>query len=119
MQGYLQFHIGVPVRITSSYRSDRHNAKVHGVHNSAHLKGEAWDFVPQGMSTEEAGRALAQSGIPFDQIEITPSHVHVSFDPRNRGQVISGGRPVTISDGGDDTGGDDDTNLPQPLQPLQ
>lgn len=90
MASYLQDQIGVPVKITSSYRDPEHNASVGGASGSAHTRGEAWDFVPQGMSMREAADALAASGVPFDQIEITPNHVHVSFDPRNRGQVIEG-----------------------------
>jgi hypothetical protein len=52
------------------------------------------------MSMEEAGTKLANSGMPFDQIEITPTHVHVSFDPRMRGVVIRksdlGTRPSSL-----------------------
>lgn len=100
MAGYLEHHLGVPIRITSSFRSEHHNAEVGGVEGSAHTKGEAWDFVPEGMSMDEAGQQLANSGILFDQIEITPTHVHVSFDPRNRGQVVYGGGMRAQSPGG-------------------
>ena len=85
---YLEYHLGVPVKITSSYRGVHHNQEVGGVKNSKHLVGEAWDFVPDGISSEEAGSLLAQSGMPFDVLEITPSHVHVSFSPANRGHVV-------------------------------
>lgn len=95
MQGYLAYHLGVPnVEIHSSYRSARRNAEVGGAPQSAHTRGEAWDFSVPGMSMEEAGQKLAQSGMLFDQIEITPTHVHISFDPRNRGQIIHEGRVV-------------------------
>jgi hypothetical protein len=80
--------LGVPVKITSGLRSPQHNAQVGGVPNSAHLTGQAYDFVPSGLSTSEAAQRLAQSGIPFDQIEDGGDHVHISFAPTNRRQVI-------------------------------
>ena len=87
----LQTHLGVPVRITSGFRDPTHNAEVGGAAGSAHTKGEAWDFVPQGMSMREAADKLKASGLPFDQIEVAKDHVHVSFGPRNRGQIIGEG----------------------------
>lgn len=85
---YLGGLLGVPVKITSGYRDPQHNAQVGGAPNSAHLTGNAFDFVPNGMSTTDAANRLAKSGIPFDQIEDGGDHVHISFAPANRRQVI-------------------------------
>jgi hypothetical protein len=106
VSGYLENTLGVPVTITSGFRSEAHNRAVGGVEGSAHTEGEAWDFQPHGMSMEDAGYRLAHSGIPFDQIEITPDHVHISFDPKMRGMVIHhgfgrGGQQVADSGGPD------------------
>ena len=87
--GYLGNILGAPVQITSGLRSQQKNAQVGGVPNSAHLSGQAFDFVPKGMDTKTAAAKLAQSGIPFDQIEDGGDHVHISFAPANRKQVIS------------------------------
>jgi hypothetical protein len=80
--------IGSPVTLTSGYRTPQHNAAVGGVPNSQHLTGNAYDFVPKGMNTTSAANRLVQSGIPFDQVIDEGSHVHVSFAPSMRRQVI-------------------------------
>lgn len=87
-QGYLGGVLGSPVTVTSGYRTPQHNAAVGGVPNSAHLRDQARDFVPQGISNQEAVNRLVKSGIAFDQVYDEGDHVHVSFDPRNRHQVI-------------------------------
>jgi hypothetical protein len=86
---YIGGILGSPVQITSGLRSPQKNAQVGGVPNSAHLSGQAYDFVPKGMDTKTAAAKLAHSGIPFDQIEDGGDHVHISFAPANRRQVIA------------------------------
>jgi Transglycosylase SLT domain len=66
---------------------DQHGAPTHD-----------WNFRPHGMSAEDAGFRLAHSGMPFDQIEITPNGVRVSFGGRMRGQVVYKGRKPTDDD---------------------
>jgi peptidase M15-like protein len=117
---YLQDVLGSPVSITSGYRSPEHNAEVGGAEHSAHTRGEAYDFKVEGLGTREAGEKLARSGILFDQIEITPTHVHVSFDPQNRGSVIyvgmSGPAPAATPRG---TGGQDFAPAPRDATPTE
>jgi hypothetical protein len=87
--------IGAPVQISSADRSPQHNAVVGGVPDSAHLAaGQAYDFVPQGISSTEAAQRLAKSGLPFDQIIDEGDHVHVSFAPAGRGQVLGKSAPA-------------------------
>ncbi len=85
---YLGGIVGAPITLTSGFRTPERNALVGGVPNSAHLKGQAYDFVPKGISTKDAADRIAKSGIAFDQIEDGGDHVHVSFAPTNRRQVI-------------------------------
>lgn len=85
---YLSNLVGSPVQITSGLRSAMHNAAVGGVPNSAHLTGQAFDFVPQGGDMKFAAAKLAQSGVPFDQVINEGNHIHVSFAPTNRRQVL-------------------------------
>ncbi len=86
---YLKDLVGADVTITSGDRTPQRNRLVGGVPNSAHLKpGTAYDFVPKGMTTSEAAQRIAKSGKPFDQVIDENDHVHVSFDPQNRKQVI-------------------------------
>lgn len=91
---YLSSLVGSPITVTSAYRTPQHNAAVGGVPNSAHLTpGQAFDFVPKGMSTTDAAQKIAQSGVPFDQVIDEGNHVHVSFAPANRRQVLGQSQP--------------------------
>jgi hypothetical protein len=86
---YLKDLVGAPVTITSGHRTPERNRLVGGAPNSAHLKpGQAYDFVPNGISTKDAADRIAKSGNPFDQVYDEGDHVHVSFAPTNRRQVI-------------------------------
>lgn len=110
--GFLSAQLGVPVQITSGYRSPSANAAAGGVSDSAHMKTlqdgspMAYDFKPQGMSTGDAARLLAQNlKGQYDQIIAEGDHVHISFDPKGRGQALmgdekSGYRPLSPLAGG-------------------
>lgn len=76
---YLKSALGVPVTITSGRRTAEHNALVGGVPNSDHLRGQAYDFVPQGMSMADAATRLKQSGVPTTKILNEQDHIHVSY----------------------------------------
>lgn len=52
--------IGLPIVITSGYRSVNHNSNVGGVPNSHHLCGMAADFYVPGMSNDEVQNILLQ-----------------------------------------------------------
>ncbi len=95
---YLASLIGNPITLTSGLRTPQRNAQVGGVPNSAHLTGQAYDFVPKGISTKDAADRLVKSGIPFDQIEDGGDHVHISFAPTNRRQVVKPKMAQGISD---------------------
>jgi hypothetical protein len=88
---------GVPLRVTSVWRSPERNAAVGGVPTSRHLTGEAVDFVPVGLPVLEfwqrvvtarnAGAAPAWGELELDT---TDGHVHVTlarFGERN-GEVF-------------------------------
>lgn len=79
-----------PIVITSGYRSQRLNAAVGGAPTSAHLTGWAADFVaPKFGSPYRCATAIAKSGIKFDQLILEYGWVHISFDPRMRGQCLT------------------------------
>ena len=92
VQSYLGGLLGRHVKVTSGYRDPEHNAEVGGVPNSQHTQGKAWDFKVPGMGMQDAANAIIRSGAKFDVLEITPTHVHISFSPENRGKVIYGGQ---------------------------
>lgn len=93
--------LGRPIRVTSAYRSPAVNRAVGGVANSAHALGHAADIVVAGMSAYDLAmfirgmreRVQPRTGRLFywDQLILETSRgvVHVSFDPRGRGQVLT------------------------------
>jgi putative chitinase len=82
--------LGKPILVNSAYRSAAVNRRVGGVPTSAHCQGYAVDFRVKGMTPLEICRALVAAGIKFDQlIEENGRWVHLSFDPRMRGQVLT------------------------------
>lgn len=86
---------GRPMTITSGYRNPRVNRAVGGVPTSAHALGLAADFFVPGLKTRAVAQMLAQAvrddDIEVDQViwEKSRNIVHVSFDPRARGQVLT------------------------------
>ena len=98
---------GKPILITSGYRAPEVNAKVGSKPGSAHTQGFAVDFkCPSVGKPAEIVAKLAASGIVFDQlIDEFSAWVHISFDPRARGQVLrifrgTNGKAVTVAIGG-------------------
>ena len=82
--------LGAPMHIDSGYRCAALNKAVGGVANSAHIDGYAADFVcPEYGSPLQIARAIAGSGIPFDQCIQEGTWVHISFDPRLRHQALT------------------------------
>lgn len=85
--------LGVPVFITSGYRSKAVNEAVGGSVASQHLQGEAADFVaPEAGTTKSVALKIAQhqQEIKFDQLIWEGSWVHVSFTAgKPRGQVLT------------------------------
>lgn len=73
--------LGVPLRVTSGFRSSAVNAAIKGAAGSQHLKGEAADIVPVGMDVETAMARIAAARIPVDQLIVYPrgGFIHVSY----------------------------------------
>lgn len=94
-----------PLRISSGYRCLALNTAIGGSLTSAHMHGFAADVLPLKASKLVFARWVKANCL-FDQIILEygtpsdPAWVHVSCDPRARGQVLradSGGyRPVQI-----------------------
>lgn len=53
--------LGVPLRVTSGYRTRAHNAAIGGAATSQHCLGLAADVVPVGMSAEVAMQRIASA----------------------------------------------------------
>ena len=92
--GFLLSILGHKPNITSTLRSPAQNEAVGGVGNSEHLglNGQrAIDFT----GTPQDATAIAQSGVPFDQLINEGNHIHVGFNPqgeRNQTFAMNGGQ---------------------------
>lgn len=83
--------LGVPLRVTSGFRTAAQNAAVGGSSRSDHLRGLAADFVPVGLSQFAAWQILRSTPLPaFDQIEfeVADGHIHVGLGPKRRLQFL-------------------------------
>lgn len=82
-----------PIIVSSGYRSPAVNKKVGGSDNSAHTKGWAVDFTCPGFGTPlEICEAISSSKIMSDVDQLIHEYnswVHISWDPRNRKQVLT------------------------------
>lgn len=92
-------HFGVPIYISSGYRSAALNKKIGGAKNSQHLTGEAIDIDMDGHSSKVTNVQIfnfIREKLSFDQLiweygnNVTPDWVHVSYSTTgtNRRQVL-------------------------------
>lgn len=88
--------LGVPLIISSGYRSPEVNRAVGGALDSQHKQGLAADFIAPGFGSPlQVARAIIASGIKFDQLIMEGTWVHISFNAVPRGQVLT----ATFKDG--------------------
>lgn len=84
--------LGVPLRVTSGFRSSAVNAAIKGAAGSQHLKGEAADIVPVGMDVQTAMAKIVAARLPVDQLIVYPrgGFLHVSYRATraNRGDLL-------------------------------
>ncbi|MBA4010778.1 MAG: peptidase M15 [Phenylobacterium sp.] len=82
--------LGVPITVTSGYRSPPLNDAIGGSPTSAHTLGLAVDFVADRFGAPlDICRKLVEARVRFDQLIEEGTWVHISFDPRMRGQVLT------------------------------
>lgn len=77
-----------PVEINSGYRCLELNKKVGGVPTSQHVMGCACDFKIDGMTSYEIAEVVLELNLPFDQLILYPTFVHVSYSDRCRRQLL-------------------------------
>lgn len=89
-------HFGVPVGVSSFYRSPKLNKAIGGAKNSQHVKGEAIDIDADmfGGVTNKQIFDYIRKNLDFDQLisefgtEQNPAWIHVSYTTKNRKQIL-------------------------------
>jgi hypothetical protein len=90
-------HFGVPIRISSGYRSAALNKAIGGASSSQHCKGEAIDIDMDGTTvTNKQIFDFIKDNVNFDQLiwefgtDTNPDWVHVSYnsDGAQRKQIL-------------------------------
>ena len=86
----LRDKVGRPLNISSGYRNAELNAKVGGAATSQHCKGEAADVWCPTLTPYDLARAVIEKGIPYDQMILYPSFIHLSYkkDGEQRMQIL-------------------------------
>jgi hypothetical protein len=79
----------VAITINSGYRSPDVNGQVGGTSNSSHTYGYAVDFTAYGHTPLTISNILSKSNLKFDQLIYEKTWVHISFDPRMRGNILT------------------------------
>jgi hypothetical protein len=85
--------MGIPIYVTSGFRSEDVNKEIGGAPNSQHMKGEAADISTlKKVKNVEMFRYI-RDNLPFDQLilEDGGKWIHVSYvwrKRKNRGQVL-------------------------------
>jgi hypothetical protein len=82
--------LGRSIHIDSWYRSLLVNRAVGSADTSGHVLGWCIDFVcPAYGSPLQICNKIIEGGIAFDQLIWEGKWVHISFDPRMRGEVLT------------------------------
>jgi hypothetical protein len=90
-------HFGVPIHISSGYRSVELNRLIKGSSSSQHCKGQAIDIDMDGSTNGVTNADVfnyIKDNLPFDQLiwefgnDTNPDWVHVSYDAKQRGQIL-------------------------------
>jgi zinc D-Ala-D-Ala carboxypeptidase len=94
----MRVHFGVPIRISSGYRSKALNTAIGGSLTSQHCKGEAIDIDMDGSASGVTNKMLydyIKDNLEFDQLiwefgtDANPDWVHVSYSKvKNRKQKL-------------------------------
>ena len=79
----------VAITINSGYRSPDVNRAVGGTSNSSHTYGYAVDSTAYGHTPLTISNILSKSNLKFDQLIYEKTWVHISFDPRMRGNILT------------------------------
>jgi len=78
---------GIPFKVTSGFRTEKHNLKIKGVKKSSHLKGLAADI--SAVSSIERYKIInAAIKIGFKRIGIGKTFIHLDVDKTKAQEVM-------------------------------
>jgi uncharacterized protein YcbK (DUF882 family) len=78
----------VPIHINSGYRCLKLNNALGGVASSQHVMGQAADIIVEGKKPIEVAEMIVEMGLPYDQIGLYDTFVHVSVSSRQRNHIF-------------------------------
>lgn len=85
--------LGMPLIVTSGWRSKQRNVRIGGSPTSDHPLGYCADVKCPYINADKLAACFVSAQrrglISFDQLIVYPTHVHVSVNPRKRGQIIT------------------------------
>lgn len=86
----VRVRLGVPLSVSSGYRCLALNRLLGSKDSSAHVQGDAADFIAPGFgSPATVVSSLKDAGIAFDQLIVEFGRwVHISFAPAMRGELL-------------------------------
>ena len=82
--------LDAPILVSSWFRCPKLNSAIGGASTSAHVQGGAIDFTaPQFGTPQDVCRKIQASGLTWDQLIFEGTWTHISFDPKQRMQVMT------------------------------
>ena len=84
----LRNEIDKPITISSGYRCDALNDAVGGTKSSQHRLGLACDIKCDGLEPYEVACLIYELELPYDQLILYPTFVHVSYSTNPRKQIL-------------------------------
>ena len=82
--------LDAPILVSSWFRCPKLNSAIGSRSTSAHVRGWAIDFTAPLFGTpQDVCRKIQGSGLTWDQLIFEGTWTHISFDPKQRMQVIT------------------------------
>jgi hypothetical protein len=81
--------LGVPIAVTSAFRTQAVNNLIGGSRRSSHCEGRAVDFRPVGMDLFEAAKKIEASDIQYDQLILEYGWIHLGFGSMKRRESLT------------------------------
>ncbi len=78
--------VGIPITISSGYRSPELNKAIGGAKDSAHTKGLAADITTKSLTPKVLALLIKTSDMKYDQLIYEGTWVHIAIDKDGAGR---------------------------------